>query len=140
MIEITAAAADSIQKSLAAGKVVRMFLAGIDPSGASYGLGLGDPEEEDMIFESRGIKIHMDPKEAELLSETIIDYIDDGVERGFVIRGRRMSHPPAAHVPMLIPAIMITAVPIMTTAAATIITERMRIRAVAAASHIFIFI
>ncbi|HOV82749.1 MAG TPA: iron-sulfur cluster biosynthesis family protein [Methanothrix sp.] len=87
MIEITAAAADSIQKSLAAGKVVRMFLAGIDPSGASYGLGLGDPEEEDMIFESRGIKIHMDPKEAELLSETVIDYIDDGVERGFVIRG-----------------------------------------------------
>ncbi len=87
MIEITPAAADAIKKSVIEGKVVRMFLAAIDASGASYGLGLSDPDKEDIVFESRGIKIHMEPKDAELLGETIIDYIDDGEEKGFIIRG-----------------------------------------------------
>jgi len=31
---------------------------------------LGDAEKDDVIFESRGIKIHMEPKDAELLAET----------------------------------------------------------------------
>lgn len=87
MIEITATAAEAIKKSLVEGKIVRMFLAAIDASGASYGLGLSNPEDEDVIFESRGIKVHMDPKDAELLGETIIDFVDDGEERGFIIRG-----------------------------------------------------
>lgn len=87
MIEITAAAADAIKKSLVEGKIVRMFLAGMDQSGATYGLGLSNPEEGDVIFESRGINVHMEPNDAELLSETIIDYIDDGEEKGFIIRG-----------------------------------------------------
>lgn len=87
MIEITGAAADVINKSLVEGKVVRMFLAAIDASGATYGLALDDPKDDDKVFESRGAKIHMDPKDAELLGETIIDYVDDGVEKGFIIRG-----------------------------------------------------
>ncbi len=87
MIEITGAAADVINKSLVEGKVVRMFLAAIDASGATYGLALSDPKNDDVIFESRGVKIYMDPKDSELLSETIIDFIDDGHEKGFIIRG-----------------------------------------------------
>jgi iron-sulfur cluster assembly protein len=86
-IEITGAAADVINKSLVEGKVVRMFLAAIDSSGATYGLALDDQKDDDKVFESRGVKIHMDPKDAELLSETIIDYVDDGIEKGFIIRG-----------------------------------------------------
>jgi iron-sulfur cluster assembly protein len=88
MIEITEAAANMIKQSQVEGKVIRMFLAAIDASGASYGLALGDVEEGDQIFESRGVKVYMSAKDAELLGETIIDYVDD-IERGtgFIIRG-----------------------------------------------------
>jgi iron-sulfur cluster assembly protein len=88
MIEITEAAANMIKRSQVKGKVVRMFLAAIDASGATYGLALGDEEDGDRIFESRGVKIYMSEKDAELLRETIIDYIDDEDQgTGFIIRG-----------------------------------------------------
>ena len=88
MIEITAAAANMIKQGLVEGKVVRMFLAAIDSSGASYGLGIGEAEEGDKVFESRGVKVYMSAKDAELLRETIIDYIDDEeMGKGFIIRG-----------------------------------------------------
>lgn len=87
MIEITEAASNMLKRSLAEGKVIRMFLAAIDASGANYGLALGDPEKDDMVFESRDIKIHMSPQDAELLRETIIDYVDDDRGTGFIIRG-----------------------------------------------------
>ncbi|OPY52194.1 MAG: iron-sulfur cluster assembly protein [Methanosaeta sp. PtaU1.Bin112] len=88
MIEITAAAAKMIMRSQAEGKVIRMFLAAIDASGATYGLALGDEEAGDKIFESRGVKVHMSPQDAELLRETIIDYVDDEeLGTGFIIRG-----------------------------------------------------
>lgn len=88
MIEITEAAANKIKSSLVEGKVVRMFLAAIDATGANYGLALGDEMKDDIVFESRGVRIHMSPEDAELLGETIVDYIDDA-ERGtgFIIRG-----------------------------------------------------
>ena len=54
MIEITEAAANMIKRSLVEGKVIRMFLAAIDSTGANYGLALGDEEKGDKIFESRG--------------------------------------------------------------------------------------
>ena len=87
MIEITESAANMIKSSLVEGKVIRMFLAAIDATGANYGLALGDQEKDDMVFESRDVKIYMSPKDAELLAETIIDYIDDDRGTGFIIRG-----------------------------------------------------
>jgi iron-sulfur cluster assembly protein len=87
MIEITTAAANMIKRSLVEGKVIRMFLAAIDSTGANYGLALGDKEEGDEIFESRGVSIYMSPKDTSLLSETIIDYVDDDRGTGFIIRG-----------------------------------------------------
>jgi iron-sulfur cluster assembly protein len=87
MIEITEAAADMIKRSLVEGKVIRMFLAAIDSTGANYGLALGDEEKGDKIFESRGVRIYMSSKDTELLSETIIDYVDDDRGTGFIIRG-----------------------------------------------------
>jgi len=87
MIEITDAAANIIKRSLVEGKVIRMFLAAIDATGANYGLALGDQEKDDQIFESRGVLIYMSPKDAEFLGETIIDYVNDERGTGFVIRG-----------------------------------------------------
>jgi iron-sulfur cluster assembly protein len=87
MIEITEAAANILKRSLAEGKVIRMFLAAIDSTGANYGLALGDPEKDDVVLESRGVKINMSPQDAELLRETIIDYVNDERGTGFIIRG-----------------------------------------------------
>jgi iron-sulfur cluster assembly protein len=87
MIEITDAAAEMIKKSQVEGKVIRMFLAAIDASGANYGLALSNEEKDDKVFESNGVKIHMSPVDVELLGETIIDYINDDRGMGFIIRG-----------------------------------------------------
>lgn len=87
MIEITDAAARALEQSKTEGKVIRMFLAAIDSTGANYGLALGDPEKDDMILEDRGIKIHISIADAELLRETIIDYVNDERGTGFIIRG-----------------------------------------------------
>ena len=87
MIEVTDAAAAMIKRSQAEGKVIRMFLAAIDSSGANYGLALGDQEKDDVVFESNGVKIHMSPQETELLRETIVDYVNDERGTGFIIRG-----------------------------------------------------
>jgi iron-sulfur cluster assembly protein len=53
MIEVTDAAADMINRSMVEGKVIRMFLAAIDATGANYGLALGDEEKGDQ-FQGRG--------------------------------------------------------------------------------------
>ncbi|HWQ20986.1 MAG TPA: iron-sulfur cluster biosynthesis family protein [Methanotrichaceae archaeon] len=87
MIEITDAAAEILKKSMAEGKVIRMFLAAIDATGANYGMALGTPEKDDMVFESNGITVYMSPQDAELLGETIVDYVNDERGTGFVIRG-----------------------------------------------------
>ncbi|MCJ7443631.1 MAG: adhesin [Methanotrichaceae archaeon] len=87
MIEITEAAAKALERSQVEGKVIKMFLAAIDSTGANYGLALGDPENEDVILEDRGIKIHINPSDVELLRETIIDFINDERGTGFIIRG-----------------------------------------------------
>jgi iron-sulfur cluster assembly protein len=87
MIEVTDAAAAMIKRSQAEGKVIRMFLAAIDFGGANYGLALGDQEKDDVVFESNGVKIHISHQDAELLRETIVDYVDDDRGTGFIIRG-----------------------------------------------------
>ncbi len=51
------------------------------------GLALGDKEKDDLVFESRGASVYMSPKDAELLGETIIDYVNDDRGTGFIIRG-----------------------------------------------------
>ena len=46
--------------------------------------------EEDVVFESKGIKVHMTPQDAEILgdSPTIIDFVDtEELGRGFLIQG-----------------------------------------------------
>lgn len=87
MIEVTDAAAAMIKRSQAEGKVIRMFLAAIDSSGANYGLALGDQEKNDVVFESNGVKLYMSPQDTELLRETIVDYVNDERGTGFIIRG-----------------------------------------------------
>ena len=90
MIDITDVAAEVLKGSMIEGKVVRMILAATDVTGANYVLAWDDPAEDDVIFESNGIKVHMTPEDAEILgdSPTIIDYVDtEELGRGFLIQG-----------------------------------------------------
>jgi iron-sulfur cluster assembly protein len=87
MIEITEAAANILKRSQVEGKVIRMFLAALDATGANYGLALGSPEKDDVVFEDRGVKIHVGREDAEILRETVIDYVNDEHGTGFIIRG-----------------------------------------------------
>lgn len=74
--------------NLVEGKIIRMVLVAVDPSGANYVLSWDDPADGDVIFESNGVEIRMNPSDAELLSETIIDYVDtEELGKGFVIQG-----------------------------------------------------
>jgi iron-sulfur cluster assembly protein len=90
MIEITDVASEVLKEKMIEGKVVRMILAATDVTGANYVLAWGDPAEDDVVFESNGIEIHMTPDEAEILgdSPTIIDYVDtEELGQGFLIQG-----------------------------------------------------
>jgi Fe-S cluster assembly iron-binding protein IscA len=87
MITVTDSAANMIKRNKAEGKVIRMLLASVNSDGANYGLALGDLRNNDVIFHSNGVKIHMSPQDAELLSETIIDYVNDDRGTGYIIRG-----------------------------------------------------
>jgi len=90
MIEITDVAAEVLKGNMIEGRVVRMILAATDVTGANYVLAWGDPDDDDVVFESNGIKVHMSPDDAEILgdSPTIIDYVDtEELGRGFLIQG-----------------------------------------------------
>lgn len=90
MIEITDVAAEVLKGNMIQGRVVRMILAATDATGANYVLAWGDPVDEDVVFESKGIKVHMTPEDAEILgdSPTIIDYVEtEDLGRGFIIEG-----------------------------------------------------
>jgi len=90
MIEITDVAAEVLKGNMIQGRVVRMILAATDATGANYVLAWGDPAEDDVVFESNGIKVHMAPEDAEILgdSPTIIDYVDtEDLGTGFIIEG-----------------------------------------------------
>ncbi len=87
MIEVTDAAAAMITKSQAPGMVIRMFPAAIYGREADYVLALGSPEKDDVVYKSNGVGIHMSPQDAELLRETIVDYVNDERGTGFIVRG-----------------------------------------------------
>jgi len=90
MIDITDVAAEVLKGSMIEGKVVRMILAATDVTGANYALAWGDPAEDDVVYESNGIKVHMTSEDAEILgdSPTTIDYVDtEELGRGFLIQG-----------------------------------------------------
>ncbi|TRZ67791.1 MAG: adhesin [Methanothrix sp.] len=85
MIDITDAAAEKLNACLVEGKVIRLYVTSyVDPV-PSYSLGLGVTDKRDVIFESNGISIHMNPMEAEEMRIAVVDYIDDERRRGFIV-------------------------------------------------------
>lgn len=85
MIEITDAAAEKLRLSTAEGKVIKIYKTTPPGEVANFAIGLAPPREKDVIFESKGIEVHMNRADAEEMQVAFVDYVDDERGRGFTI-------------------------------------------------------
>lgn len=87
MISLTEKAADKVAKQLEKrkkGQGVRLGIKTTGCSGLAYTLEFVDePKIEDMMFESFGSKIFVDPRSLAYADGTTIDYIKKGLNEGF---------------------------------------------------------
>jgi len=96
MIKISDVAAEKGKQILSAeGKSdggLRIYLAGSSCSGPAYGMDLNEhPAEGDEIIEKNGLKVFVDKTAHEKLRGMEIDFIDDGKDQGFVLKGSNPS-------------------------------------------------
>jgi iron-sulfur cluster assembly protein len=86
-ISITAAAARHVNKYIAKrgkGVGVRLGVKTTGCSGLAYQLEYVDESApEDLVFESEGVKIHIDPKSLVYLDGTELDFVREGLNEGF---------------------------------------------------------
>lgn len=86
-ITLTEAAADRVNKFLAnrgKGVGVRLAVRTSGCSGMAYVLEFADEvEEDDVVFEDRGIKVLIDPKSLLYLDGTELDFAKEGLNEGF---------------------------------------------------------
>jgi len=86
-ITMTEAAADHVQRFMegrGSGLGIRLGVRTSGCSGMAYVLEFADEKnEEDVMFEDRGIKVLVDPKSLAYLDGTVLDYGKDGLNEGF---------------------------------------------------------
>ena len=86
-ITLTEAAAERVNKFLknrGKGVGVRLGVRTSGCSGMAYVLEFVDePEEDDAIFEDRGVKVLVDPKSLLHLDGTELDFVKEGLSEGF---------------------------------------------------------
>ena len=92
MLTITDLAAVKAKEVLEAeGKVgwgLRIFISGGSCCGPAYGMDIDEnPKEGDTIIEKDGLKVFADSESSEKLNGMQVDYVDDGQNQGFVIKG-----------------------------------------------------
>ena len=67
---------------------LRIFIAGGSCCGPAYGMDIDEnPKEGDVIIEKDGLKVFADADASEKLTGMEVDYVDDGQQQGFVIKG-----------------------------------------------------
>jgi len=93
MIQLTEKAAEKVVKQIEArqkGLGVRLGVKTTGCSGLAYVLEYVDePRSEDLIFESFGAKVFIDPKSMAYVDGTVIDYERKGLNEGFAFRNPR---------------------------------------------------
>ncbi|MFO7748033.1 MAG: iron-sulfur cluster assembly protein IscA [Orrella sp.] len=86
-VTLTAQAADHIDKYLqkrGKGLGLRLGVRTTGCSGMAYKLEyVDDPQTEDQVFESHGVKVYIDPKSLAYLEGTELDYAREGLNEGF---------------------------------------------------------
>ena len=92
MVTITDAAADKIKEILTAegkpGWGLRIFAEGSGCCGPSFGMDIEEKAVDgDEVVEKNGLSVFMDKPTSQNLSDKEIDYVTDGDDEGFVIKG-----------------------------------------------------
>lgn len=92
MITITDSATEKIKKILSVeGKPtwgLRVYIEEGGCCGPSYGMDLDEnPGKDDEIIEKNGLRVFMDKKTFAQLKDMEIDFINDGEQSGFVLKG-----------------------------------------------------
>ena len=89
-VTLTERAAQQVQRHLAkrgAGLGVRLGVKTTGCSGMAYKLEyVDDVAPEDVVFESFGVKVFIDPKSLSYLDGTELDYAREGLNEGFKFR------------------------------------------------------
>ena len=70
----------------AKGKSLRVYLEAGGCSGFQYGFTYDDKKDDDQVLTSEGISVVIDPKSADLLKGSVIDYKEDFGGEGFAIQ------------------------------------------------------
>ena len=93
-ISLTAAAASHIEGNLARrgkGIGLRLGVKTTGCSGLAYKLEFADSlNPEDIVFESNGIKVMVDPKSLAYIDGTELDYTREGLNEGFKFRNPKV--------------------------------------------------
>jgi iron-sulfur cluster assembly protein len=90
MITLTERAAKEIRRifdehKMSDGGALRIGIKGGGCSGFSYTLGVSDkPAEDDVVYQTNGVRLVTDPKSNLYLDGTEIDFRDELLNRGFV--------------------------------------------------------
>lgn len=92
-LEIDASGAQRAKEILSADeqshKGLRLYIAGKDCDGFLYGVCTGDPEEEDLCFESRGIVLFCDQASYGFIRGAHVSWVDDERGQGFLVQNPR---------------------------------------------------
>jgi iron-sulfur cluster assembly protein len=87
MISVTPTAANKISRNLerrGGGVGIRLGIRTTGCSGLAYVLEYVDhPESTDVLFDSEGFKIVVDPKSLPIVNGIIVDYVRQGLNEGF---------------------------------------------------------
>ena len=91
MISVTSQAAEKIKEIKTAQAAsedtgLRVRVVGGGCSGFQYQLAFDDPQAEDQVFESDGVKVVVDPKSFLYLNGTEIDYVEGLTGAGFTMK------------------------------------------------------
>jgi iron-sulfur cluster assembly accessory protein len=98
MFTVTDIAAEKAKEVLTAeGKAewgLRVFFSGSGCCGPSFGMDLEEsPKDGDEIIEHNGLKVFADQNTAGHIKGMSIDFIDDGQQQGFIIKGQAEQPP-----------------------------------------------
>tara|TARA_R100000008_G_C3579919_1_gene167777 strand:- start:459 stop:779 length:321 start_codon:yes stop_codon:yes gene_type:complete len=89
MIQLTPKAVEQLITALELDEYVRIGVQGGGCAGMSYAIepqvtGEDEIDEEDILLDIPGVKIYVDPYSAELLKNTVVDYVFTLQQQGFV--------------------------------------------------------
>jgi iron-sulfur cluster assembly protein len=88
MVTVTKAAAEQIRKSAQEGDMeglaLRVAAKRKDDGGIDYGMGFDEPTDEDVLFNTEGVKVVVSPAHVHLLNGASMDFVEIEGEHRFI--------------------------------------------------------